>query len=419
MASSLNDILTQEPGYQYGTLWPVRYKLDAQGNPVHGSMGWAVPGLVSGAVNALSDLVRTPGEVVQGKVNPRDPEVGPRLAMEWGGLAAPEGALLAPRGSAGMFGSLFSATADKVAHKAAVAMERSGAEPEEIFNKTGWFRSGEGNWRYEIPDTQAKLKTGAFVSGDLDPGHLYLNSAMKPNGEPLRLPDVLEHDALYKAYPELRDVALHPTPGAEAKSYAGSYSPTTKMMSLSGGPAGGLQGTIHHEAQHAIDALEGFQAGAAPNDFLPSPVKRTLAEAPEMTRHWGDVLSTEGHDAGSVMSAAFKQRQGRKLTPEESEDLRAVAHEPWAGDFNSWMDQHAAALKASWTAADLYNRTGGEVMARNVEHRLPLWAEHGPLQKPHLWSEGYSQKYPWNTEDVARPNQIWNPQQFIATLGGK
>ena len=70
----------------------------------------------------------------------------------------------------------------------AKAMLEKGADEVEIWQKTGWFKDKDGAWKFEIGDGNAKLNPG-FQSGG-------------------RLGELLEHEELFKAYPELKDVTV-------------------------------------------------------------------------------------------------------------------------------------------------------------------------------------------------------------------
>ena len=70
----------------------------------------------------------------------------------------------------------------------AKAMLEKGADEVEIWQKTGWFKDKDGAWKFEIDDSSAKLNPN-FQSGG-------------------RLGELLEHEELFKAYPELKDVRV-------------------------------------------------------------------------------------------------------------------------------------------------------------------------------------------------------------------
>ena len=70
----------------------------------------------------------------------------------------------------------------------AKAMLEKGADEVEIWQKTGWFKDKDGAWKFEIGDSNASLNPG-FQSGG-------------------RLGELLDHEELFKAYPELKDVRV-------------------------------------------------------------------------------------------------------------------------------------------------------------------------------------------------------------------
>lgn len=76
--------------------------------------------------------------------------------------------------------------ADKLSK--AQAMAKEGKNELEIWRDTGWFRDKDGAWKFEIGDGDAKLNP-KFQSGG-------------------KLEDLLKHDELFKAYPELKDVKV-------------------------------------------------------------------------------------------------------------------------------------------------------------------------------------------------------------------
>lgn len=76
--------------------------------------------------------------------------------------------------------------ADKLSK--AQAMAKEGKNELEIWRDTGWFRDKDGAWKFEIGDGDAKLNP-KFQSGG-------------------KLGDLLKHNELFKAYPELKDVRV-------------------------------------------------------------------------------------------------------------------------------------------------------------------------------------------------------------------
>lgn len=71
----------------------------------------------------------------------------------------------------------------------AAQMHSSGKDMEEIRKSTGWFMGADGRWRYEISDEGAKLLPVKIGSGKV-----------------YKLDQVIEHKALFEAYPQLKDL---------------------------------------------------------------------------------------------------------------------------------------------------------------------------------------------------------------------
>ena len=100
----------------------------------------------------------------------------------------------------------------------AQAMAKEGKNELEIWRDTGWFRDKDGAWKFEIGDGDAKLNP-KFQSGG-------------------KLGNLLKHDELFKAYPELKDVkvvkmsgdapqgAVHSAKDAGQKEKRGIYNVT-------------------------------------------------------------------------------------------------------------------------------------------------------------------------------------------------
>jgi len=70
----------------------------------------------------------------------------------------------------------------------AKAMLEKGVDEVEIWQKTGWFKDKDGAWKFEIGDSKARLNPN-FKSGG-------------------KLGELLEHEELFKAYPELEDISI-------------------------------------------------------------------------------------------------------------------------------------------------------------------------------------------------------------------
>jgi Large polyvalent protein associated domain 23 len=249
MADRAN-LLDKRPGDELGLTSPLpdffdklaeqrRRAVQRHGGPTTG-IGGEIPFLARHIRDQLLSGPRAMGRVARGELDPTSREgVGEALNIAMGTMGA--SVPFAPKGSLGVFGGKLAATADKRKLLDAMQLELNGVPREHIWNETGWFKGTDGEWRFEIPDTGAKVIPGMA-------------------GEVGRLEKVLEHPELYKAYPQLRDATVDITAGR-----GGEYSGWKGRPEIQLG-----EDAMHnpelalHETQHAIQDIEGFAKGGVP-----------------------------------------------------------------------------------------------------------------------------------------------------------
>lgn len=99
----------------------------------------------------------------------------------------------------------------------------NGEDGETVRQETGWFKGYDGKWRFEINDKMSELvENPKLETHGNDEDGLYQTA---------RLADVLKHDDLFKAYPELKDykvIIQETNTGVE-----GSFFPKRKEIVLS------------------------------------------------------------------------------------------------------------------------------------------------------------------------------------------
>jgi hypothetical protein len=127
---------------------------------------------------------------------------------------------------AGVFASNRAKNLPELSYAKAQAMEKDRKNPQEIFEETGFFKGPEGNWRFEIDDSQLKvkpenLKTASQIFGNTD--------FKEPAGQPKYAPlfDVIDHPELREAYPELEKIYIKfesPKSGRGEQDYLGYFS---------------------------------------------------------------------------------------------------------------------------------------------------------------------------------------------------
>lgn len=136
----------------------------------------------------------------------------------------------------------------------------AGEDADAIYQDTGWVRGQDGRWRYEIPDDINAIDFGDRSASTL--GQVY------------------DNPRLYAAYPELRDMPVYFADTA----YGGGYNPQAITLNAAYSDQQAKKALIH-EVQHAIQDIEGFAVGGAPDT-----VQQQIAyEMGKMSRELWDV----------------------------------------------------------------------------------------------------------------------------------
>jgi len=194
----------------------------------------------------------------------------------------------------GMFAGLRSNTANKLNAGIARDMEQAGHTPEEILQKTGWFRGADNRQRYEINDQNAHMKI-----------HMSEILESKPMGKTAGnyvLGDILHHPELYKAYPELEQM-----PFVKQK---GLFDTWNSLQGWRGKNEIGLTpyaidplNTLLHEPQHFIQEKEGFAQGGNANSVLKGITPNNLNE---ITKDTINKLSSNINNKSEIIALTDK-----------------------------------------------------------------------------------------------------------------
>ena len=117
-------------------------------------------------------------------------------------------------------------------------------------NTRGWFKDKEGNWKFEFSDKDMTLKKNLNLS---DTGN--------------RLGDILEHDTLFRAYPELADMIVNFKDIEDASGFfhkgTGEITLNKKLFKTKEWKKN-VEASLIHEIQHAIQEIEGYPGAANP-----------------------------------------------------------------------------------------------------------------------------------------------------------
>ncbi len=241
-------------------------------------------------------------------------------------------------------------------------MEQGGADSETVRRQTGWYRGYDGKWRFEIDDSKMR-----FINHREESRRTW------------KLDELIRHDALFAAYPELRDYTVLNfgiSDDVEAAFYPG-LNRITLDPRLSRAEK---RAALIHEIQHAIQLIEGFTAGAT-TDYWRGSLK--TAEEKQLELRLRDFAAPD----------IFFEADMRKLlegTPTAERDAAQMALEKHYGEapvreyvdlYNRLRDLRA---EREQDAERAYRDTAGEIEAADVANRLGLSAKQRAETRPDI-----------------------------------
>ena len=216
---------------------------------------------------------------------------------------------------------------------------------------TGWEKGADGKWKYEIDDSKVhfnlydameewdemhpryeELREKLFKTelseeeqkefdqwvderNEVSDKHTDMDFSEKLLGKTFRLPEVMRHNELFKAYPELKYVTVSIKKTGE-NGTLGNASYEDKHINLyrHEKDTDGFEewekkagSVLLHEVQHIIQGIEGFAKGASPEMFEESP------EASEQSSI-GRKIVADGKSFMSAMEAYRASASGRQGT---------------------------------------------------------------------------------------------------------
>lgn len=345
-------------------------------------------------------------------------------------------------------------TADKETLERANQMLERGASAENIFRETGWFKGADGQWRFEIDDSKMETDTkwGLLRNPDarrynmlFEKAYLYDNATAEDLQElqilegnlkgvrksPYYLDEIVKHDALFEAYPALRDVKVRFE--ANTGNKEGSYHPEENEFVLRTGlklEPEKLKSTLIHEIQHAIQEQEGFARGAS-------------------IGYWDEMIQggySRRKNDGRIERARQEYHDIFNSAPEEFKDkVRKINRARLDGDYDTadtvideLYDSEYADLwsrldeaEFEWrsdrgeelNAGDLYLNTAGEIEARDVAERRNLSAEERRNRMPDtgnadtVFAEaGWQAAMDYDPETASIKEQVENSRESLNAM---
>lgn len=278
----------------------------------------------------------------------------------------------------GMFAGVNAKNADLDAMKAAQELADRGVGRDEIWKNTGWFKDGDGHWKWEIDDSTSKLRDEGLRSFHYETDLVRQNRMM-------------DHANLAESYPDTKNISYRK--GADSGAAYDPRSDTIKLAPDAGHPDmfpeardDLVKSPAIHELQHAVASREGHSPGGSPLDqssydkwmhnkeFYRAEldgIRAKMSKEPEYTRLQMDAARAK--DIDSARAAAVKVK--------EFED-RYPGYADAAGEFNRAVEY------TRYTPHEAYLRLGGEAEARNAQTRM----NYSPEER--------RQTPPWETLDV-------------------
>lgn len=333
-----------------------------------------------------------------------------------------------------------SRTANHSLLQQAEQMEQQGSNAETIRQETGWFRGDDKLWRYEIDDSKAwfsdkgdaqfrkmhpeyarylelwdKMAAGEMTEEDstefdkLDetwgrtPGRLY----ERVQSGAATLADVMEHEELYKAYPDIAKTRVEfvDLPNGVNGEYVQKYDVIRLNKDLRGEHE--IMRTLLHEVQHRIQQAEGFASGTSPaywsrGEAFERGLRKYEDERGRILAH----LAKEDYDlyreytiADMRLGELLDKSRSTDLTAEEEAESDALEEKTdelyrelygkeWYGRLN-FLDRILSRERSEYieeAVNTLYRNTAGEIEARDTANRRTLDAEGRKNTPPNVGS---------------------------------
>ncbi|MCC4289098.1 LPD38 domain-containing protein [Vreelandella aquamarina] len=245
-------------------------------------------------------------------------------------------------------------TADNLRLSDAQQRLEAGEDAEVIRQATGWFQGSDNRWRFEIDDSNARF----LAHRDGIVGELWTES----------LDQVLDHPALFAAYPGLRDISVVSARGMGEKR--GHYDATRGEIVLNAERSSMDQfSTLLHEIQHGIQRIEGFASGGNPRDYRLPPLKE------KWLRQRIEEMSSETSELAKELRARYQA--GEIPLEDVTAGVQQRAEEIGLNDLRQQLNQGD-----KQGAYRRYQRLAGEVEARNVQARQGMNADERRASPP-------------------------------------
>jgi RNA polymerase sigma-70 factor (ECF subfamily) len=241
----------------------------------------------------------------------------------------------------GMFAGIGARTFRLKDAKFAEAMERAGKDAKSIQLVTGMHRNASGQWQFEISDRDMSVADSSSPKW---------KEALTKS---IPLSSVVTHSKLEEAYPGILDsVKVRINPDLK---FLGGFDKKTNTIILKAAPGVGKEdprytarSIISHELQHQVQAAEGNPTG--------SNVGRESRPLEDLKKY------LEGREESLYQRILEAERDGHSTDALESQYDKVQKQ----------LAENFSRAGIEYKGRDRYNRSAGEVQARNTQARLDL-----------------------------------------------
>lgn len=137
----------------------------------------------------------------------------------------------------------------------AAQMEKAGKTPQEIWEATQTAKGLDNFQRQEIPDNRS------FLMGGNTFGETVMNRMKALETDKPRVEDILYHNELFEAYPQLKNIEIQFT--KKGSNSNAEWLPTENIIRVNADlPSEQAKNSLLHELQHAVQKEESWNTGA-------------------------------------------------------------------------------------------------------------------------------------------------------------
>lgn len=340
-----------------------------------------------------------------------------------------------------LFGGKKALKASRARYEMALKMYRADANPDSIWEKTGWLLGPDGHWRFEIDDSKLEFdpngranfnkppRLEALEKGLMDPDtgkvllsdeeyeeykqleHEYITAQKEwdrthSEEERTKLSDWIRHDELFENYPDLKDVGFKWDklgPGT-----FGQYDPSGDTIVINDILRFAPVSTILHEIQHAIQEREDFARGASP-EYWQNKINK--GENPRRSFQWQDDyikamfhkrdldaqhpgIKEDFDELEEIMRPAIDDD-----LPELSPDEQLATEIRWQNKRNELISKYGEDVVNDYeltsmlaepenpkhlSSSVLYENTAGEQESREVQNRMRMTRSQRKFNTPNI-----------------------------------